>query len=388
MKTSKKLLLPATYTLFMSIGITFVLMQIYSGSFAESFSLNMTELGTLLSCQFIASIIAPLISGRLSDVIGKKKVLIAGIAIYSVGCFIMGFSKSVFVCQVGIFLMGGGNSCANGVFCAALVDAFPEKASRYIALTSVVASGMNMVTSLLSSLLGDVFPDWRMMFIAAGVIILLPLCFTSFAKIERANKEIKAAQGMREFITALKNPGLILACIATAFACAMCMTYASYVDGYYTDILGAEKLGASMVFIHSLCSFLSNSIFGLMKMREETKIKIFMFGGASFLILEVLMTNVTLAFIFGLLFSFLQATAFSMCISLAAKQDPANSGTATSLALVANGAGSTLGSIGAGFMADIWDMRGGYLLLAVCGLISGLTVVILDRMNKKRQKAN
>ena len=55
MKTSKKLLLPATYTLFMSIGITFVLMQIYSGSFAESFSLNMTELGTLLSCQFIAS---------------------------------------------------------------------------------------------------------------------------------------------------------------------------------------------------------------------------------------------------------------------------------------------------------------------------------------------
>lgn len=45
----------------------------------------MTELGTLLSCQFIASIIAPLISGRLSDVIGKKKVLIAGIAIYSVG---------------------------------------------------------------------------------------------------------------------------------------------------------------------------------------------------------------------------------------------------------------------------------------------------------------
>ena len=67
LKTSKKLLLPAAYTLYMSIGITLVMMQLFSGSFMESFGLSMTELGTLLSCQFIAGIILPIFLGNISQ---------------------------------------------------------------------------------------------------------------------------------------------------------------------------------------------------------------------------------------------------------------------------------------------------------------------------------
>ncbi|MBE5759591.1 MAG: MFS transporter [Clostridiales bacterium] len=102
--TSKVFLLAATYSLFMSIGIAFIIMQLYSGSFAESFGLSMTELGTLLSCQFLASMITPLITGRLSDVIGKKKVLIGGIALFAIGCFVISLSKTAAVCKIGIFL--------------------------------------------------------------------------------------------------------------------------------------------------------------------------------------------------------------------------------------------------------------------------------------------
>lgn len=383
--TSKVFLLAATYSLFMSIGIAFIIMQLYSGSFAESFGLSMTELGTLLSCQFLASMITPLITGRLSDVIGKKKVLIGGIALFAIGCFVISLSKTAAICKIGIFLMGGGRTCTNGVCCAALVDVFPEKAPRYIALTSVTASSFNMLTSALASLLGPAFPDWRTTFALTGFIILIPLVFTCLSKIEKADKTLKAAQGFKGVFDALKKPNVIIVFFATGFASAMTMNYGSYVNSFFTEIFGAEKLGSSMVFVHSLCSVIGTSIFGMLKISEEVKIKYLAFASAFFLILESLMPSAVSAFIFGLFFSVLQATIFTLFTALMAKQDLENTGLMTSLVLIAHGAGSSLGAIAAGFMADILNLRGSYLLLSVCGLISGALLVLLHILYKKRK---
>lgn len=387
LKTSKKLLLPAAYTLYMSIGITLVMMQLFSGSFMESFRLSMTELGTLLSCQFIAGIILPIFLGRISDVIGKKKVLIISIAMYSLGCFIAGFSKSLIVCEIGIFLMGGGNASANGVFSAAISDAYPENASRYISFTAMCVSGFNMIVSLVSSIMGSSFPDWRTMFLFAGCFILIPLVLTALARIERKDEGLKAAEGIGELIKAVRNPALILICLATVLVSAMCMVYPSYAEGFFKDVMNAPGIARIIVFVHSFLSFASNTVFGIIKLKEETKLRICAFGGGIFLILELLQSNATVALVLGIVFSFVQAAAFPMCISIAAKTDPANSGTATSLALVSNNLGSALGSYVTGAVADLWDLRGGYLFIAVCGLLSGLTVIIMERYKRKRTKA-
>lgn len=68
-----------------------------------------------------------------------------------------------------------------------------------------------------------------------------------------------------------------------------------------------------------------------------------------------------------------------------AKQDLENTGLMTSLVLIAHGAGSSLGAVAAGFMADMANLRGSYLLLAVCGLISGALLVLFHITYKKRK---
>src|SRR5215471_20457623 len=85
-----------------------------------------------------------LLAGRLGDLIGRRKVFLAGVFLFTVASVGSGFSHSAENLIVGRFLQGLGGSLLTGVIVAMIITEFQKPAERAQAMsvfTLVIASG-------------------------------------------------------------------------------------------------------------------------------------------------------------------------------------------------------------------------------------------------------
>ena len=85
-----------------------------------------------------------LVAGRLGDLIGRRKVFLAGVFLFTVASVGCGFTQGADHLIVGRFLQGLGGSLATGVIIAIIITEFQKPAERAQAMsifTLVIASG-------------------------------------------------------------------------------------------------------------------------------------------------------------------------------------------------------------------------------------------------------
>ena len=85
-----------------------------------------------------------LVAGRLGDLIGRRKVFLAGVFLFTVASVGCGFTQGADQLIVGRFLQGLGGSLATGVIIAIIITEFQKPAERAQAMsvfTLVIASG-------------------------------------------------------------------------------------------------------------------------------------------------------------------------------------------------------------------------------------------------------
>ena len=85
-----------------------------------------------------------LVAGRLGDLVGRRKVFLAGIFLFTVASVGSGFAQTASQLVTGRFLQGLGGSLATGVIVAIIVTGFQKPAERAQAMslfTLVIASG-------------------------------------------------------------------------------------------------------------------------------------------------------------------------------------------------------------------------------------------------------
>jgi EmrB/QacA subfamily drug resistance transporter len=85
-----------------------------------------------------------LVAGRLGDLIGRRKVFLAGVFLFTVASIGSGFAQGAENLIVGRFLQGLGGSLATGVIIAIIVTEFQKPAERAQAMsvfTLVIAAG-------------------------------------------------------------------------------------------------------------------------------------------------------------------------------------------------------------------------------------------------------
>ena len=99
-----------------------------------------------------------LVAGRAGDLIGRRKVFLAGVFLFTVASVGSGFATGAEHLIIGRFLQGLGGSLATGVIVAIIVTDFPKPAERAQAMsifTLVIASGGS-----LGLLAGGVLTQW------------------------------------------------------------------------------------------------------------------------------------------------------------------------------------------------------------------------------------
>src|SRR5271163_2765145 len=92
-----------------------------------------------------------LLSGRLGDLIGGKRIFLAGIGLFTASSFVCGIAGNSFVLVAARFVQGIGGAMASAVILAMIVTAFqdPRERARAIGVFSFTAAAGGSIGLLL-----------------------------------------------------------------------------------------------------------------------------------------------------------------------------------------------------------------------------------------------
>src|SRR3712207_47738 len=121
-----------------------------------------------------------LLAGRLGDLVGRRRVFLAGLVVFTVASMVCGVAQSQETLVVARFLQGVGGAMASAVVLGMIVTLFPEpgEQAKAIGVYGFVASGGGSVGLLAGGVLTDAI-SWHWIF-----FINVPI---GIAKIGRAS---------------------------------------------------------------------------------------------------------------------------------------------------------------------------------------------------------
>ncbi|MEG2199983.1 MAG: MFS transporter [Anaerovorax sp.] len=372
-RTSKKLLLPMALFLpfflgFQSGGFQFALLSI-----GKEFTLNNVYMGSLVSAQFAAMVFAPLLLGPLIDRFGKKKLALASSMTFAFGCFTLFWTPTILVFILGIFLVGVGFSICQSSMSAALSDAYPGKAARYINLSQcfygIGAVLSPVITHFLITNLGF---SWKFLFGICGLgfaILMIPLFFTQFALTPDTHNEAHES-----LFSLLASKKLVCLIVALAFYVAYESGFSYFINSFFTNSLNAPKYAAfaiSVFWLSMIPSRIITSIFN----QYRTYFIAFGFAASSisFLLLSLVNSGLS-AFLLCIALGVFSGPLWPTLVGVATEESPENAGKITSLMLCATGIGGAFAPTLMGTISDLISIRASYVAL---GLIAFLGFALM-----------
>jgi EmrB/QacA subfamily drug resistance transporter len=137
-----------------------------------------TDLQWAISAYIISFAAALIAAGRLADILGRKKLLVAGAALFGAASFVCGISNSVEVLVIARIVQGLGAAPLFPASMAVLVDAFPaERQAKAIGLIVGIAGIGAALGPFVGGLLTETL-SWRYIFflnvpVAIAAIVLV-----------------------------------------------------------------------------------------------------------------------------------------------------------------------------------------------------------------------
>lgn len=133
------------------------------------------------------------IYGKLSDLVGRKPILILGTVIFIAGSVVCGTSGSVGMLIAGRAIQGLGGAALLGLMYAVIADLYPpEQRSKFTGLIGAAFSLSTVLGSIVGGYVTDHFGWHNVFFISVplGVLTLIPMLLMPTLKQERERKPI------------------------------------------------------------------------------------------------------------------------------------------------------------------------------------------------------
>src|SRR5271168_510110 len=118
-----------------------------------------------------------LLAGRMGDLVGRKKVFLAGLVLFTAASIFCGFASSQGMLIAGRFIQGIGGAVASAVILAIIVTEFPEKAeqAKAMGMYAFVSAGGGSIGLLAGGVLTQSL-SWHWIFfvnVPIGAIALI-----------------------------------------------------------------------------------------------------------------------------------------------------------------------------------------------------------------------
>ena len=196
----------------------------------KELGLSLSQIGLIMTCQYIAGAVANVPGGVLVDTVGRKGVLMA-VSLFWVGFpyLLMGFAHSYLMLLGCVALVGFGNSLWHPTAIPTLARRFPERKGLVLSLHSM---GGNVGDAIAPVVIGSLLAvlSWReviVLNVAPGIVIAL-LIFVFLGTMQLSGKKREKpfqAEGRtqpladywRELPELFRSRGLVLLSASSAF---------------------------------------------------------------------------------------------------------------------------------------------------------------------------
>jgi EmrB/QacA subfamily drug resistance transporter len=149
-------------------------------SIQEELGFSQSSLAWVVNAYMIAFGGLLLLAGRLGDLVGRRRVFLAGLVVFTVASMLCGIAQSQGMLVAARFLQGVGGAMASAVILGMIVTMFPEprEQAKAIGIYGFVASGGGSAGLLAGGLLTDAI-SWHWIFfinvpigVATGMLAL------------------------------------------------------------------------------------------------------------------------------------------------------------------------------------------------------------------------
>jgi len=344
--------------------------------------LTYSQIGLIMTCQYIAGAVANVPGGILVDTVGRKGVLMA-VSLFWVGFpyLLMGFAHGYLMLLACVALVGFGNSLWHPTAIPTLARRYPERKGLVLSLHGMGGNVGDALAPLAIGALLAVF-SWRevvILNVMPGLVMsLLILAFLGTMRLGPKPKAgAEKAQSLGDYFRGVpalfRNKGLVLLTASSAFRSMTQNSLLTFLPLYLAREMGYSVfwVGASM-FALQAAGFAATPIAGHLSDRM---------GRRSIMMTSMLMTGVVLAFMtfagkshafiafVAVLGFFLYAIRPVMQAWLLESTPKNMGGTSIGILFGAQALGSSVAPLIAGVVADRFG------LLAVFWFLAGTIIV-------------
>ena len=348
--------------------------------------LNYSQIGLIMTCQYVASAIANVPGGVLVDTVGRKGLLMA-VSLFWIGFpyLLISFTHSYAMLLVCVALVGFGNSLWHPTAIPTLGRRYPER--KGLAL-SIHGMGGNVGDAVAPVLIGAAlgFFTWRevvvMNLVPGLVVALLLLAFLGTLRLA-AKKTEAEVQSLATYLAGLRvllrNRALVLLSTGSAFRTMTQSALLTFLPVYLANDMGYSPLWVgACLFALQAAGFAASPIAGHLSDRV---------GRKQILVGSMLATAVVLAAmafsggsplfiaLVAVLGFFLYATRPVIQAWLLEATPRNMAGSSIGVLFGAQAVGAAIGPLLGGLVADRWGLLATFYFLAATIVIANLFVV-------------
>ncbi len=360
----------------------------------KELGLSYSQIGLIMTCQYIAGAVANIPGGVLVDTVGRKGVLMA-VSLFWVGFpyLLMGFTHSYLMLLGCVALVGFGNSLWHPTAIPTLARRFPERKGLVLSLHSMGGNVGDAIAPIVVGALLAVL-TWRevvILNVVPGIVIaLLLFVFLGTLQLGGGKREASrdsGAQSLRDYFRGLpelfRSRGLILLSTSSAFRSMTQNALLTFLPVYLAYEMGYSPfwVGACM-FALQTAGFAAAPVAGHLSDRMGRK-SVMMTSMAMTAVVLVFMAfaGKSLAFVFfvAVLGFFLYAIRPVMQAWLLESTPRNMGGTSIGVLFGAQALGSSIGPLLGGVVADSFGLPATFTFLAGTIVAANLFILFMPR---------
>ena len=362
--------------------------------------LSYSQIGLIMTCQYIAGAVANVPGGVLVDTVGRKGVLMA-ISLFWVGFpyLLMGFTHSYLMLLGCVALVGFGNSLWHPTAIPTLARRFPERKGLVLSLHSMGGNVGDAIAPIVVGALLAVL-SWRevvILNVVPGIVIaLLLFVFLGTLRLGGSKREASrdpGTQSLRDYFRGLpelfRSRGLVLLSTSSAFRSMTQNALLTFLPVYLAYEMGYSPfwVGACM-FALQTAGFAAAPIAGHLSDRMGRK-SVMMTSMAMTAVVLVFMAfaGKSLAFVFfvAVLGFFLYAIRPVMQAWLLESTPKNMGGTSIGVLFGAQALGSSIGPLLGGVVADSFGLPATFTFLAGTIVLANLFILFMPRTEAAKE---
>ncbi len=334
----------------------------------ESQGLASNLSGVLVSSQYTAHIVMPLLVGGIADKKGKRRIMTLFSLVFGLGCILMSSVKPFIAMICSAFTIGAGYSVSENMATTILGEEYQEQSGKYLNISQCFFSLGAMVSpQILEFGSANLGWDYKSLFFICGIAgIVVSVAAGFMAK----GEVVRTVEAEADSVKIGKEILLLAAALFTYSSLEGGISY--YMDGFVTRELAASAHAANMLSLFWFFMIVGRVICGMLYRYRRQLLSICFLGTSASLVALILFPNVYTGYICFSAIGFFLCSIWPNLMGVTVESYEGNSAKAAGIVSAGCGIGAVLSPLMLGVLMDGVGLRMGFgvlAFLAVFGMV-------------------